>query len=160
MACNQKTWVLRWFSRVSKGNIWSEVWGYVTFFCLDFVLTGPCFRNFLLSLKLSSSTWVETLAPAEKLGMYCYIHPLRRYQNTAPRLQYCFLTALPLFLHSLPSLIRNFDSVLLESRETLGVWSLFPKNEKWVPQKAFCIHNLEGLTGCCLVSHLNFDLNI
>ena len=92
--------------------------------------------------------------------LYCYIHPLRRYQNTAPRLQYCFLTALPLFLHSLPSLIRNFDSVLLESRETLGVWSLFPKNEKWVPQKAFCIHNLEGLTGCCLVSHLNFDLNI
>lgn len=88
-------------------------------------------------------TWVETLAPAKKLRSYIVIYiPWGVYQNT-PRLHYCFLTAFPLFLHSLPSFNQKLWFCPLESRETIGVWSLFPKNEKWVPQKAFSIHNLE-----------------
>ena len=38
---------------------------------------------------------------------YCYVYSLRRNQDPALRLHYCFLTAPPLFLHSLPSLISN-----------------------------------------------------
>ena len=37
----------------------------------------------------------------------CYVFPLRRNQGSALWLHYCFLTALPLFLHSLSSLISN-----------------------------------------------------
>ena len=38
---------------------------------------------------------------------YCYVYPLRRNQDPAPRLCYCFLTVPPLSLHPLPSLISN-----------------------------------------------------
>ena len=38
---------------------------------------------------------------------YCYVYPLRRNQDPVPRLLYCFLTASPLSLHPLPSLISN-----------------------------------------------------
>ena len=37
----------------------------------------------------------------------CSVCPLRRNQNPAPRLHYCFLTVPPLLLHPLPSLICN-----------------------------------------------------
>ena len=36
-----------------------------------------------------------------------YVYSFRRNQDPAPRLYYCFLTAPPFFLHSLPSLINN-----------------------------------------------------
>ena len=38
---------------------------------------------------------------------YSYVYPLRRNQDPAPRLHYCSLTAPPLSLHPLPSLISN-----------------------------------------------------
>ena len=37
----------------------------------------------------------------------CYVYPLKRNQDPAPSLHYCFLTAFPLFLHSLTPLISN-----------------------------------------------------
>ena len=43
---------------------------------------------------------------------YCYVYPLRENQDPAPRLHYCFLTALPLSLHPLPSLISNCLNLL------------------------------------------------
>ena len=35
------------------------------------------------------------------------MYPLKWHQDPAPRLQYCFLTAPPLSLHPLPSLINS-----------------------------------------------------
>ena len=37
----------------------------------------------------------------------CYVYPLRRNQDPASSLRCCFLTAFPLFLHSLTPLISN-----------------------------------------------------
>ena len=42
-----------------------------------------------------------------RIWWYCYVYSLRSNQDPAPRLQYCFLTAPPLFLHILLSLISS-----------------------------------------------------
>ena len=39
--------------------------------------------------------------------LYGYVYPLKGNQDPVPRLHYCFLTAPPLSLHPLPSLISN-----------------------------------------------------
>ena len=56
-----------------------------------------------------------------------YVYPLRRNQDPAPSLHCCFLSAPPLFLCPLPSLISNCLNL---HREGLGGWSLFPANQK------------------------------
>ena len=61
----------------------------------------------MLSLKFPSSIWMGALVLAEELRGNCYVYPLRRNQGSALSLHYCFLTAPPLFLHSLPSLVGN-----------------------------------------------------
>ena len=38
---------------------------------------------------------------------YCHVYPLRRNQDPAPRLHYCFLTASPLSLYHLLSLVNS-----------------------------------------------------
>ena len=47
------------------------------------------------------------LSACRRAQRYCYVYSLRRNQDTAPRMHYCFLTAPPLLLYSLPSLISN-----------------------------------------------------
>ena len=49
----------------------------------------------------------EGLSSCRRTQRYCYAYPLRRNQDPAPRLHYDFLTAPPLFLHPLPSLISS-----------------------------------------------------
>ena len=85
-------------------------------------VTVPCSRNLVLSLRLPSSTWAGTIAPIENAkvlsqrvgkteqqnGADCFAYSLRRNQDTASQLQYCFLTVQPLFLHSLPSTLSNY----------------------------------------------------
>ena len=69
------------------------------------------FQESFVSLRLPSSTGVG----AQNSKKHCYVYPLRRNQNPVPGLHYCFLTALPLFLHSLPSLISNREYALWNS---------------------------------------------
>ena len=59
--------------------------------------------------------------------------PLRRNQDPDPRLYYCFLTASPLSLHPLPSLISNCLNLSVGTwgRKFLEAeWSLFSANKK------------------------------
>ena len=44
----------------------------------------------------------------QKNSRVSHVYSLRRNQDSVPRLYYCFLTAPPLFLHSLPSLMSNW----------------------------------------------------
>ena len=86
--------------------------GCVTFFWLvGSEVTG---WESVLNLKLPSSTWVRALVAAEELKdtefcsiMQDYVYPLSRNQDLAALPHSCFLTALPLFLHPLTSLISN-----------------------------------------------------
>ena len=59
----------------------------------------------MLSLKLPSSSWVNGLVSAGKIQRYCYVYPLRKIQDPALIVAPPFLTAPPLFLPSLTSLI-------------------------------------------------------
>ena len=47
------------------------------------------------------------LSSYRRTQRYCYVCSFRRNQDPVPWLHYCFLTAPPLSLHSLPSLISN-----------------------------------------------------
>ena len=47
------------------------------------------------------------LSSCRRTQRYCHVYSFRRNQDFVPSLHYCFLTAPPLFLHSLPSLISN-----------------------------------------------------
>ena len=48
------------------------------------------------------------LSSCRRAQRCCYVYPLRSNQDPAPRLHYCLLTAPPLSLHPLPSLISNY----------------------------------------------------
>ena len=95
-------------------------------------VTGWCSRNLslqpsgckqsgvqvlVLSLKLPSSTWVRVLVPVTQRYMSnCLIYPLRWNQDPTPSLHYCFLTAFPLFLHSLTFLMSNSLNLPFETQ--------------------------------------------
>ena len=88
------------FLRQSWG--WTE---YVTFFWLvGSEVTGWCYRNLVLSLKLSSFTWVRALVSAEELktiAMYiCW--------GGSKTLLYLWSICSSLFPYSFPSLIRGY----------------------------------------------------
>ena len=101
----------------------------------------------MLSLKLLPSIWMGALVPAEELKDIVSVYSLKRNQDPAPRLHYSFLTAPPLFLHSLPSLISNYLNLPLG---TLGrSWRL---NEAYFLQtrnrglrKGLYLRGLQGL---------------
>ena len=71
-------------------------------------------------------------------------------KDSALLLHYCFLTTLPLFMHSLTSLVNTCLNMSLVLREGLEGWSLFFANEKQGTQKVFLYQ--EGPTGSCSVS--------
>ena len=102
-----------WWNEVKKGELLrEEVRVCYLPLCADFLgigrweVTGWCYRSLVFSQKLSSATWVGALIPAAELKG-CYVHSLRWSEDPDQRLLHCFLTAPPLFLHSLPSLISN-----------------------------------------------------
>ena len=78
----------------------------------DFLLIGwweitvQCSRNLVLSLKLPSSISVPALVP-RRPQRCCYVYSLRKNQDPAPGLLYCFLIILPLLLLPLPSQINK-----------------------------------------------------
>lgn len=61
----------------------------------------------LVGSRPSTSPPGSGFSICRKAQRYCSVCPLRRNQYPAPRLHYCFLTAPPLLLHPLPSLICN-----------------------------------------------------
>ena len=95
-------------SSCTKGKIWGERCRVCDFLWLvGGEITGWYSRNLVLSLKLPSSTWVGALVPTEELKGIGYVYSLWWNQDPALLLHYYFLTASPLFLHSLSSLISN-----------------------------------------------------
>ena len=60
------------------------------------------------------------LSSCRRTQRYCYIYSLRRNQDPAPRLHYCFLTVPPLFLHPLPSLISNCLNLPFGTQAQIG----------------------------------------
>ena len=103
-----KFWCLFFWEKFLIENMWGK--GCNVY---DFLLIGWwwgnrwCSRNLVFSLELPSSTWVKTLILGKRTERYCHIFSLRRNQDPASKLQYCFLATPPLFLPSLPSLISN-----------------------------------------------------
>ena len=77
------------------------------------------------------------------------MYPLRRNQDPAPRLHYCFLTVPPLSLYPLPFLINNRLNLLIGTQVMEVEWSIFPVIKKWRTHKGFCA---QEPTGSCLVS--------
>ena len=58
------------------------------------------------SMQLTSPTW-RGFQYLQNSSKTLRVYPLRGDRQPAPRLHYCFLTAPPLSLHPLPSLISN-----------------------------------------------------
>ena len=115
-------------------------------------VTGWCSRNLVLSLKLPSSTWVGGgLSSYRRTQRSCYVYSLRRNQNPAPRLHYCFLTASPLFLHPLPSLMSRCLNQLfgIQGRSSWLNEPYFLQIETEDTEK-ICIR--EGPSGSCCIS--------
>ena len=83
------------------------------------------------------------LAPAEE-AEYIVIYSLRKNQDDAFLLHYCFLTAPHLFLHSLPSLISN--SLNLPFGTQGRSKRLKPlKNKKWGHRKDLYLGELHSV---------------
>ena len=99
--------------KVKKGELLREKSESVIFHCVQTFfglvggeVTGWCYRSLVFSQKLPSCTWVGALIPTEELKDYS-VHSLKWSEDPDQRLHHCFLTAPPLFLHSLPSLMSN-----------------------------------------------------
>ena len=75
------------------------------------------FRQY--AMNRTSSTWwgFQYLQNSSKIPC---VYPLRGNQDPAPRLHYCFLTAPPLSLHPLPSLISNCLNLPFGTQERSG----------------------------------------
>ena len=114
---------------VFKGDSFTEgVRVFAAFQCMQtfFLLgggagTGWCSRDPVLSLKLPSSPRVGPWF-CRKAQKYPYVYSLRRNQDPAPSLYYCFLTAPPLFLHPLTSLMDMSLSNLQELGMDREAW--------------------------------------
>ena len=93
----------------------------IFFWLIGGEVIGQCSRNPVLSLKLPSSPRVGPWF-CRKAQKYPYVYSLRRNQDPAPSLYYCFLTAPPLFLHPLPSLMGMSLSNLQELGMDREAW--------------------------------------
>lgn len=93
--------------------------------------------NLTLSLKIPSSSWVGALVP--ELKRYCYAYFLRRNRDPTPRLHYPFLTAPPLSLHLLPSLISHCSNLPSGTQERSGKQESTPyKHRMGDPKASVC----------------------
>ena len=80
---------------------------------------------------------VSVLRKSSKI-LLC-VYPLRRNQDPAPRLRYCFLTAPPLSLRPFPSLISNCLNLPFGTQGS--PWRLKPipyKQETWDTERLPC----------------------
>ena len=88
-----------------------KIWGEGCRPC-DFLLIGWWWGNRAVLQESCAQPEVTILhlgrglSSCRRTQWFCYVYFFRRNQDPAPRLHYCFLTAL-LFLHSLHSLISN-----------------------------------------------------
>ena len=77
-------WIPWWFwGKVFIGKIWGEGCSMC-----DFRLIGWWWDKDAPGILYSASTWV--LSSCKRTQRYCYVYSLRRNQNLAPRLHYCF----------------------------------------------------------------------
>ena len=105
----------------------------------------------VLSQKLPSSTWVGALGPVGELRdtYQVVLYPLRS-QDPAQLLHYHFLTAFPLFLHSLTPLISNSLNLPFGTQGRCRRLKPFSYKQEMGTQKGFCIR--EDPAGSCSVS--------
>ena len=98
------------------------------------------------------------LSSCRRAQRYCYVYSMRRNQDPAPLLYYCFLTSSPLFLHLLPSLISSCLNLLFgtqgRSRRLNEAYFLQTRNED---TERIC--TWESPTGSYSVSILTVKLN-
>ena len=93
-------------------NFIGKIWGEGHRVC-DFPLIGQWWGNRTVLQKSCAQPEVNILhlgggfSSCRRTQRYPYVYYLRRNQDPAPRLYYCFLTAPLLSLFSLPSLINN-----------------------------------------------------
>ena len=103
-----------------KAKFGAGATGYVTCFCL----VGGEVMDSVPGMLCSAKSW----------KVYCYVYPWRKNQDPALLLQYYFLTAFPLLLSSLTSLIRTTIWICpFELLESQGAQSLF-SYEQEAPQ--------------------------
>ena len=102
----QKSLTPWWFwGRVFIGKIWGE-WCRMC----DFVWwwgNRAIFQEFCAQPEVTVLHLGGGLSSCRRTQRYCHVYSFKRNQDFVPSLHYCFLTAPPLFLHSLPSLISN-----------------------------------------------------
>lgn len=92
-------------------------------------------QQFVLRVKLQSSTQVGGLSSCRRSQIYYYIYSLRRNQDPAPKSQYCFS---PFFLHLFTSLINNCLNLSFGIQGHLGgLMKPISYNKKWGTQKGF-----------------------
>ena len=70
----------------------------------------------VLSLKLSLSHGWGSQILQKNSKMYYSMYSLRGNRDPTPQLCYCLVTALPWFLHSLPSIISNCSKLPFETQ--------------------------------------------
>ena len=89
---------------------------------------------------------------AEQLKDIANMCPLRRNQDPAPSLQYCFLSASPLFLHSFTSPIRNCLHLLFGSCCLVAKSHPTLCNHGLLPARLLCPWDFPGKnTGLCII---------
>ena len=72
-----------------------------------------------------------------KTQRYCNVYPLRGNQDPAPSLHYCFLTAFPLFLHSLTFLMSNSLNLPFETQGRSEKLKFFPYKQETGHRETF-----------------------
>ena len=133
-----------------------KIWGKGCRVC-DFLWIGWWWGNRAVLQESWAQAEVTTphlgggLSSCRRTQRYCSVYPLRGSQDPAPRRHYCLLTAPPLSLHPVPSLINNCLNLPFwtqgRSRSLDEAYFLQTRNRG---QGKDCIQ--EGPTGSCLVS--------
>lgn len=72
----------------------------------DWLIVRHCFRNLVLKQSCHPPHGWGGLSSHRRIQRHCYVYPLRRNLDPGLYLHYCFLTASPSFLHSLPSILK------------------------------------------------------
>ena len=89
---------------------------------------------------VTTSTWVDAFSSCGKTQRYCFVYTFQRNGELVLWLQYCFLTASPLFLHPLPPLMSSCLNLPFRtqgrSRRLNETYYLQMKNRG--PRKALC----------------------
>ena len=115
--------------------------GCVTLFWLvGSEVTGRCFRNLDVSLKLTIlHLGGGALVPAVKSKVLSYMYPLRRNQDPAPRLHYCLFNIFFFLMWTIFKVFIVFVTILLLLYVLVflppGMWDLSTptRDQTWTP---------------------------